>query len=335
MVYQRITTDFSSSEFNSCANHPLQSWEWGEVRKKTGIRVIRIGGYNDNKLKEVYTMTVHQIPHTPFSIGYIPRSIWPSSELVIFLKKITEREGMLFIKFEPDVELSRIDSQMDSLPDTFVLSSHPLFPQWSQELDLTKSEETLMKEMKPKTRYNVHYAEKKGVRIYEDSTEAGYEVFEKLYFDTVERQSYHGHDKSYHQTVWNGMKNGISHILIAEHEGVPLSAYHLFYFKHKLYYPYGGSSDQKRNLMASNLLMWEAIKLGKKRGATSFDMWGSLPQGYDSTNKWAGFTRFKEGYGTRFVHYAGSYDLVLNPLMYQLYKASYTVREFLLQKKLL
>jgi len=334
-MYKLITKDCAVSSFNACANHPLQSWEWGEVRTETGVRVIRIGGYDGNKLKEVYTMTVHQIPHTPFSIGYIPRSIWPSGGLLSFLKQFTRKKNKLFIKFEPDIELSKIGSRLSQISDTFVSSSHPLFPQWSQELDLTKSEENLMKEMKPKTRYNVHYAKKKGVRVYEDSSDKGYSVFEKLYFDTVARQSYHGHDKSYHQTVWNGMKKNISHILIAEHEGIPLSAYHLFYFKQKLYYPYGGSSEQKRNLMASNLLMWEAIKLGKKLGATSFDMWGSLPQGYDANDKWAGFTRFKEGYGTRFVQYAGSFDLVLHPLLYQLYKASYVVREFLLQKKLL
>ena len=71
--------------------------------------------------------------------------------------------------------------------------------------------------------------------------------------------------------------------------------------------------------MASNLLMWEAIKLGKKLGAKKFDMWGSLGPNYDTDDPWSGFTRFKEGYGTKFVEFTGSYDLVINKNLYKLY----------------
>ena len=85
--------------------------------------------------------------------------------------------------------------------------------------------------------------------------------------------------------------------------------------------------------MAANLLMWEAIKLGKKLGAKQFDMWGSLPPNYDQNHSWAGFTRFKEGYGTKFVEMIGSYDLVINPLLYWLYNFGYCLRNIFLKIK--
>jgi len=84
--------------------------------------------------------------------------------------------------------------------------------------------------------------------------------------------------------------------------------------------------------MASNLLMWEAIKFGKKNNAKVFDMWGSLPPDYDRQNSWSGFTKFKEGYGTEFVEFIDSYDIVIRPVLYKLYNIAYWFRERLLQR---
>jgi lipid II:glycine glycyltransferase (peptidoglycan interpeptide bridge formation enzyme) len=194
-------------------------------------------------------------------------------------------------------------------------------------LDLTKEKDELLKNMKPKTRYNIKLAQKHGVIVKEDSNDLGYKIFEKLYFDTCKRQKYHGHTPIYHQIIWDNLKEKISHILVAYYENIPLAAYELFYFKDTFYYPYGGSSEEYRNLMASNLIMWEAIKLGKKLGAKKFDMWGSLAPNYDLNNDWAGFTNFKEGYGGDFVQLIGSYDLIINPYLYRFFNLIYSLRK--------
>ena len=69
--------------------------------------------------------------------------------------------------------------------------------------------------------------------------------------------------------------------------------------------------------MASNLMMWEAIKFGKKMGMKKFDMWGALGAEPDSKDPWYGFHRFKQGYGATLTQFIGSYDLVINPTLYQ------------------
>ena len=48
-------------------------------------------------------------------------------------------------------------------PENFKLikSPHPLFPIWTQMLDLTQSEDNLLKNMKQKTRYNIKLAQKR------------------------------------------------------------------------------------------------------------------------------------------------------------------------------
>ena len=322
-----IPDGFSSIEYNNQALHPLQTWEWGEARKQTGVEVLRI-----SDSKNVFQITFHKIPKTDFKIGYLPRSVFPSKEVLNFLSDYAKKNKIIFIKIEPNVEkVSNNETMKQS--NNLKVSSHPLFPTWTQILDLNKSEDELLKSFHSKTRYNIRLAEKKGVVIKEMSDDKGFEIFSKLYFDTCKRQKYFGHTTKYHKIIWDSLKKDIAHILIAFYNDVPLASYELFYFKNTLYYPYGGTSLEYRNLMASNLLMWEAIKLGKKLGAEKFDMWGSLGPNYDATDPWSGFTRFKEGYATKFTEFVGSYDLVINPMLYKIYNAVYSLREVYLRFK--
>ncbi|MEK7597394.1 MAG: peptidoglycan bridge formation glycyltransferase FemA/FemB family protein [Patescibacteria group bacterium] len=331
-----IADDFSQSEYNKLALHPLQTWEWGEARKKTGVEILRIGEFkkvgtiHELSVQNVFQLTFHKIPKTNYKIGYLPRSVFPSKDILNFLSNYCKKNKIIFIKIEPYVEKSVIRNPQFVNP-LIIKSKHPLFPTWTQILDLSKSEDELLKSFHSKTRYNIRLAEKKGVVIKEMSNDKGFEIFSKLYFDTCKRQKYFGHTPEYHQIIWNNLKKDFAHILIAFYNDVPLAAYELFYFKNILYYPYGGTSLEYRNLMASNLLMWGAIKLGKKLGATKFDMWGSLGPNYDATDPWSGFTRFKEGYGTKFTEFVGSYDLVINPMIYKIYNIIYKLREIYLK----
>ena len=109
--------------------------------------------------------------------------------------------------------------------------------------DRQKTEDQLLEAMKPKWRYNIRLAQKKGVEVKEMTSDEGFEIFSDLYFQTTNRQSYHGHDKNYHKVIFETLQRSIGHILIAFYEGIPLSAYHLFLFNNVLYYPYGGSSE--------------------------------------------------------------------------------------------
>jgi lipid II:glycine glycyltransferase (peptidoglycan interpeptide bridge formation enzyme) len=310
---------------NSFANHPMQTQEWKAAREAMGVRVEKI---IDNG--HIFQFTVHPVPYTPYSVGYLPRTVMPSGPVLKELYEFGKKNNLIFVKLEPYIKYEDSFRPSDFKNVRLIKSSHPLFPEWTQTLDLTPPEEQLFKNLKPKTRYNVRLAEKKGVVVKEVSTDEGYAIFEKLYFETCKRQHYHGHTPQYHQSIWNALKGTQAHILIAYLGEVPLAAYELLYFKNNLYYLYGGSTTAHKNVMAPNLLMWEAIKLGKKLGATTFDMWGSLPPGYSSTHSWAGFTRFKEGYATNFTHLSASFDLVINPLLYKIYNFVYKIREKLL-----
>lgn len=316
-----LEESFSQQKINTVATHPLQSWEWGEARKKMGIDVVRLGEFDGNDLQNIFQVTFHKVPHTPFSVGYLPRSVFPQLETSELLKVEAKKRNAIFIKLEPNMARG-------SEPGTNLHPAHhSLFPQWTQRLDLSPTETQLLEKMKPKTRYNIRLAEKKGVVVKEMTNDEGFEIFIKLYFETTARQKYHGHTRAYHETIFKTLNSSISRILIAFYKDVPLSAYHLFVFNKVLYYPYGGSSLLYKDVMASNLLMWETMRLGKQEGCVIFDMWGSLSPDYDPQTPWGGFTRFKEGFGSEFFEYCGSYDLVLNAFAYSAFNTAQSFRK--------
>ncbi|MCX7996720.1 MAG: peptidoglycan bridge formation glycyltransferase FemA/FemB family protein [Patescibacteria group bacterium] len=316
-------------QINEVANHPLQSREWGDARARMGKTVVRFGSFDGGTLVRSFLMTLHSIPHTPYSLGYIQRSLLPNAAELSFLQDYGRKNRLIFIKLEPDTNADQsARDAVAALRTEFPLvrSPHQLFPDWTMELDISPSEDKLLASFKQKTRYNIRLAQKKGVTVREATGLDAFAQFSKLYFATTARQKYYGHDETYHRIVWETLSPSIASILLAEHEGTPLAAYELFRFKNTLYYPYGGSSDEKRNLMGANAIMWEAIRFGKRHGCTKFDMWGSSAPDARDDDPYSGFTKFKAGYGARFVEKIGSWDLVIHKVGYLLYSKAYVAR---------
>jgi lipid II:glycine glycyltransferase (peptidoglycan interpeptide bridge formation enzyme) len=315
--------------------HPLQAKEWGDFREKTGVKVIRT-----NNLQ----LTIHPIPHTNYTIGYLPKGPFPTKQMLDVLKQIGKTEKCVLIQLEPNAEkINNLKSAIENLG--LIPAAHPLFTPYTFILDLTKSEEELLKNMHPKTRYNIRVAEKKGVKIAEDNSSEAFEVYLKLTKETTTRQNFYAHSENYHRLMWETLKpadgkwqmaNGDSltaHLLTATYENKVLVAWILFVLGDTLYYPYGSSSNEHREVMASNLMMWEAIKFGKRLGLKHFDMWGALGPNPNTKDPWYGFHRFKEGYGGKLVESLGSYDLVIDKKMYLVYKLLNKLRWIILRFK--
>jgi lipid II:glycine glycyltransferase (peptidoglycan interpeptide bridge formation enzyme) len=129
------------------------------------------------------------------------------------------------------------------------------------------------------------------------------------------------------------MANLNAHLLTAKYQGKTLTTWILFTFHDTLYYPYGASSTESREVMASNLVMWEAIRFGKKLGLKKFDMWGAMGPNPDKKDPWYGFHNFKEKYGPEHIEFVGSYDLVISPILYQVYKIADKLRWLILRFK--
>jgi lipid II:glycine glycyltransferase (peptidoglycan interpeptide bridge formation enzyme) len=310
----RLLDDSYQDQYNQVVTHVIQSWQWGEFRKKLGTPVLRYGIFKNQQLTTAFQITLHKIPFVGKNVGYLPKGPLPNKELHQALEQIAKEQNCAFIKLEPNIEAN---TPLYSVDPNFQPSPKPLFTKYNFVLDLTPTEEELLKNMHSKTRYNNRLAEKRGVTVEISNDEKAFKTFLKLHFDTTERQGFYSHNAHYHQTAFETLSQaGMAQVAIAYYQKKPLSAWMLYTFKDVLYYPYGGSSIEHKEVMANNLLAWEVIKWGKQQNLTSFDMWGALGPDPDPKDPWYGFHRFKSGYGGRLVEYLGTYDLVINDPLY-------------------
>ncbi len=311
--------------FNQAVGHPLQSWEWGDFRKKTGVGVIRIGVFEGKRLTAGYQLTVHKIPGLPYTLLYFPKGPTPDLKMLAALQKIADEQRSIFVKLEPNVGDFYPHSESNFTVREFLAKNgckkgQPLFTRFTFHLDLTKSEEQLLAEMKPKTRYNIRICQRHGVEIIEDNSELAFEAYLSLMIETTKRQGFYAHTPDYHRKLWETLvTTGMYHLFLAKLKNKVLAAYIFFTFKDCLYYPYGASTRENRGVMPTYGLFWEVIKYGQKAGCKTFDMWGTPGPNPDPKDPWIGFHRFKEGFGSRLFEFVGTYDLVSKPQLYPIY----------------
>jgi lipid II:glycine glycyltransferase (peptidoglycan interpeptide bridge formation enzyme) len=337
---QKIDKD----SFNKKANHPLQTWEWGEFRKAWGNEVLRIETEKRDGQKQSLQITFSKIPLTPWKIGTILKGPLPTKEQLEELKRIGKEQKAIFIKLEPSfVKTTAGKAQLNKLTSLLrkfgCVKGRRLFTPTTFWIDLTPSEKDIFNGFSSKTRYNIRLAEKHGVIVTESEKDKDFEKYLQLTFETAKRQGFYAHTEKYHQLMWNYLHKRpkaeglrpIARLLTATYKDRNLPAgrqvittWIVFVWKNFLYYPYGASSDKYKNVMANNLMMWEAIRFGKREGLTTFDLWGR--------EEGKGFTKFKEGYNPKVIEFIGTWDLVINKPLYCLYRIAEEIRWFFLKK---
>ena len=135
-------TEKNKDEFNKAVTHPLQSYEWGEFREKTGVKVIRRGVEKDGKIVEGFTLTLHKVPQSNFKIGYLPKGTAHTKKLLEELIKIGKENNCIFIQLEPNIE--KTHQSLITNHKSLVPSARPLFTKYTFEINLEKSEEELL-----------------------------------------------------------------------------------------------------------------------------------------------------------------------------------------------
>ncbi len=300
--------------------HFLQSEYWQKFKNDYGTPAIIAGDV---------LYTVHKIPFSNYNYAYCPR-VNPLDIKFNELEESLKQNGCIAVHFDvPNIikGSTKEKEAVNFLKEHCVVSQRDEFAKANFFIDLTKSEEELLNNMHKKHKYNVNYAQRNGVTVIENSTKEGFEKFYALYKETGQRQKFYFRSHTYLEKLWDVVSTaGLGHILIAEHEEKPLAAWLLINYDGVLYYPYGGSTEEKKNVFASNLLGWETIKLGKKLGCSLFDMWGASEDLNDEADSYHGFSIFKSKFGAQHVLYINSYDLVLNPPLYKIFTTANDLR---------
>jgi lipid II:glycine glycyltransferase (peptidoglycan interpeptide bridge formation enzyme) len=302
--------------------HLLQMGEWGELKKDFGWKSVRL-------ILDRETGAQILFRHLPLglTLGYMPKPVFALSEVEGQFWKVVDsickENHAIFLKIEPDAWNEEFTRSVH--PSSFILSRHNIQPPRTIVVNIKDDEETILSRMKPKCRYNIRLAAKKGVtvRAWSDIP-----AFHEMMTVTGGRDNFGVHSKEYYQRAYELFHaKGTCELLVAEYEGKPLASLMVFANRKRAWYVYGASNDQERNRMPTYLLQWEAIRWAKVRGCEEYDLWGVPDEEEDKLEAefetrhdglW-GVYRFKRGFGGQLKRAAQALDRVYNPLLYWLY----------------
>jgi peptidoglycan pentaglycine glycine transferase (the first glycine) len=316
----------------SKGGHLLQSWGWGEFKKRFGWEVERFAVYDEpgEIVQGVVQILLRDLPLG--RMAYIPKGPVADPEheetwihLARLSREFSRDRGAIFLKVEPDRE----DDPTVREPlqrEGFRPAKQTVQPRSTILVSLEGDLEEVLMGMKPKTRYNIRLAERKGVTVRE-AREEDIPLFYRLLEETGERDEFGIHEEEYYLEAWRifAPQNRVN-LLLAYYGEELLGGLMVFALGSRAWYLYGASSDKQRNRMPNHLLQWRAMCWAKERGCSTYDLWG-IPEEAGSGEEdmeavlkrgglW-GVYRFKRGFGGRIVRYP-SYDYVYSRFFYWL-----------------
>ncbi len=301
--------------------HILQSFEWGEVKRTTGWAPRRLLLEEGGQARAAALILRREVPLLRAPVLYVPKGPLLAEDgsalleaALAWLEEEARRARAIFIKIDPDIVADDAAALEVLRRRTWRRGEDVQFRN-TILVDLRAEEEALLGRMKPKTRYNIRLAERRGVRVRE-GTAADLEAFYELYRETGWRDGFLTRPYPYYRQVWQTfLEAGWGRLFLAEHEGELLAGLFLLRFGPCAWYMYGASSGRKREHMPNHLLQWEAMRWARAAGCTTYDFWGAPDQLHPEDPLW-GVYRFKAGFGGRFVSRLGAYDFVVRPALY-------------------
>lgn len=288
----------------------LQSYEWGEFQASLGRRIERIV-VDDARGIMLAQAVLLDLPfgQTYWQVSKGPLGNMPMLEMT---RELTERlSGGSFVRIEPTIAPKKAWKTKDVQPSVTAI------------LDLTVGKQAIAAGMKPKTRYNIRLADKKGV-VVRASAEPVIEDLERLLEQTAVRDRFSLHPLTYYAKMLEVLKSGevIASLAFADYDGRPLAANVTIDFNGQRTYLHGASSNLHRNVMAPYALHQYLIDEAIDNGMVSYDFWGVAPVGASKKHSWAGITQFKLGFGGEIVVAPGTFDVPTNMIIYGLYRGS-------------
>jgi lipid II:glycine glycyltransferase (peptidoglycan interpeptide bridge formation enzyme) len=166
----------------------------------------------------------------------------------------------------------------------------------------------MMASFKPKHRYNIRLALKRGIRVEEG---ADAEELDRQHVATARRQGISAPSVGHYRARIDHL--AWSRTYVAHHDGRPLAAIMVARFAGRAYYLFGGSSGELRHLMPTYAVQWEAMRAAARAGCRDYDLWG-MPPDSDPSHPWHGLWQFKAGFNGAFVELCGAWELELAPL---------------------
>ena len=302
----------------------MQNINWGMVKNNWKEECIYLE--RDNEIYACMLILIQQVPNTKVTFMYSPRgpvcdiyNIKVLNELMHEARKIAKKYNAYTLTFDPpiknDESLKKIlnkngfTTQKENCdPKDFIN------PKFEAKLYLEgKTTEDLKKDFKSKTRYNINLADKHNLKARYSHDEKDLKIFYDIYKTTVIRDKIGARPYDYLKRMLRAFNEEELRIYVIEKDGEPLSSAISICYGNELYYVYGASSNEKRNLMPNYKMQMEMIKWGIERNCKTYNFGGII-----HLNKDDGLYRFKTGFtlADGIEDYIGKISVIYKPYDY-------------------
>ena len=306
----------------------LQSWRWGELKRRHGWQPARIAWLSPEGRPWAAAQILFRRAG-PLSIGYIPRgplvdsTAPPPTIATAFrhaLDHLAARHRAFCLLAEPEDQTgcSLLTAAGGWRPSPTVIQ-----PQRTIRVSVDADDETLLERMKPKTRYNIRLAERRGVRVRAGTCD-DLGTFYALLRETSLRDGFGIHRPEYFHDLFQVFGEDAG-LFLAEWDGEPAAAVLVIRSGTEAVYLYGASTTRHQRHMASYLVQFAAMRWARERGCRVYDLWG-IPQHDEPPQEivghqlnvrrglW-GIYRFKLGFGGEIYTYPGAYERAYSRLL--------------------
>lgn len=294
----------------------LQSWEWGQVQRRTGEKAWYVGLFDgDRQVGACLVLGVHArrgnyflIPHGPIVSDdrYLPQAI---QDITAYMRNISFPAAALrvapLILSTPDNE--SIFSQLHFRPAPLHIHA-----ELTWVLDCNQPDEVLLAGMRKTTRHAIRRAAQEGVQVEIITDKSGFERFWPLYQTTTSRHGFVPFTRDFILAqVEEFSASGRLYIPIATYQGKDVAGAIMIHYSDTVFYYHGASLKLPNNVPAAHLLHWQSIQEAKRRGAACYNFWG-IARDDEPNHPFAGITVFKKGFGGQAFNYIHAQDLPLS-----------------------
>ena len=314
-----------NDRLRKAGGHLLQSWEWGEFKRRHGWTVERISVEGPKVRASAQVLFRAK---GPVSVGYIPRgpvidgdarAIWPA--FLAELDAVARAHRALTVIIEPDGTPGLAGTFQDA---GVVTGPAHVQPARTVKVPLV-DDDALLKQMHQKTRYSVRLAMRRDVRVENASGDrCAVERFHTLLSETSERNEFGIHTSDYYADFVE-IFHERTVVLEAWCDGNLAASLIAAAFGDEAIYMYGASSTEHRANGAAFLLQYEAMRWARELGCCRYDLWGIPVVTPDSVmgeggkvartkgDDWRGLYRFKTGFGGQIIDYPPTMERRYHP----------------------
>src|SRR5581483_8992447 len=279
--------------------HVLQTWEWGEFKSAYGWRPVRLLFSVGAETVAAASMLVRKVG--PVSMCYVPKGpvldygrAGLAAHVLSAVVDRARRLGAIYVKIDPDISAEDEAALAVLGKQGFVRSNEQIQRPNTMMLDISGSEDDVLNRMKPKWRYNIRLAEKRGVEVVPAGPD-DFADFYQVYRATGERDFFIIRPYDYCRLEWQlFLEAGMASFWLARYEGQTLAGIMPFALGKRAWYMFGASGNEHRNVMPNHLLQWRVIQWARAQGCTEYDMWGAPDTLAEDQPLW-GVYLFKQG----------------------------------------